>query len=262
MSPIPQGYPKKGADSLKGSKITPEELVLRIRRVVLKSLPKIEKRVSDSECLPLYDPPRRKDGRRFEGWNFKSKRFQYLLSYLVFLHFFPVDESIYYYLFVDLQEFLVEETQDSHWLSVLVEDREFFLKWLCDQQTIEEGEFFGSIASEETLVKLRYLILWRFEEKFSKPRHIVRRKGYKDKGTLPTDSQSALRRISDDYFFTLEQIRLEIIREIRSTEIDLFREYLLGERILTEDLKRRFRILPDEKGETNNGTEGNSLKEN
>lgn len=185
------------------------------------------------------DPP----NETVVGEKFLSKKYKDLIGYLILLHYFEVDEKHYWYLMLDLQEH-VETTGEFHWISVLSENKNFFLQWLESQQTISCNAFFGSICKEEVLYDLMNQIVIQFEETFHRPRRLVRRRGYKDKGFLASPSSRIIRsEVKHDAVLIDLQFQIETKRENRQVEKNLFREYLRGDRTLTDEQLLRFRIL-------------------
>jgi hypothetical protein len=118
-----------------------------------------------------------------------------------------------------------------------------------------EGAFFGQVVNKQNLRRLMYTIVTQFEESFRRPRRVVRRKGYRDKGSLANDSVRAIRQEeSVDIFLSLLHFQIEERRRIRSQETDLFREYITEGRDLSNELLIKFRILETKK-ENDNGRE-------
>jgi hypothetical protein len=215
--------------------------------------------VSSQKASPYNVQP--VDPNTIVGEKFLSKRYRDLIGYLILFHYYPIEETHFCYLYIDLQDH-IKEIPESFWLSVLLENKELFLKWLVKQQTMTEGEFFGSIANENNLNYLMSKIVIQFEEKLRRPRKVIRRKGYKDKGSRANDSTLAIRQEeSIDIYLTLNQLRIEEQREIRSLKLILFREYLDEDRKLSDEDLVTFKILKS-KGEKANESKRNSKREN
>ena len=229
---------------MKNSEVSSLEIDVKIRKVVLRFLKHREDQVPQkaslcSDLASLSKLP--------VGFEVLSRRYKDLLTFLVLLHYFPMERSIYCYFYLDLQDTLSET--ESFWLSVLVEDKDLFLRYLEVQETITEQSFFSGIVNESNLAKVLSLVVFRFEEKLQKPRRVIRRKGYRDKGSLGSESSRVIRKEEkSDFYLTLRQFELEEHSLIRSTECQLLREYLTGLRVLTDELMIKFRL---KKGDLN-----------
>jgi hypothetical protein len=185
------------------------------------------------------------------GEKFLSSKQKILLVYVIIFHYWKLDEKHYYYFYLDLQDH-IKENPNSFWLYVLLENKDYLLKWLEVQKTIGEGELFGQLLGKENLQRTVESILIVFEETFRKPRRIVRRKGYKDKGSLPRDSQAIIRREeSVDRILSELQFQIEQERERKSQEIILLESFLAGERELSEEYLILFRIIKRKKENEN-----------
>lgn len=195
------------------------------------------------------------------GLNFLSTKFKKMICYLLILHYFPLDRSLFCYMVLDLQDLF--ETTESFWLSVLT-DKQLFLKYLEKQETMTEQQFFSGICNERTIRETISLISLRFEEKFSKPKRIIRRKGYRDKGTLGSVSSQAFKRgVNEDFYCSIVQFQKEQEEVLRSKLCILLEEYLLEGRVLTGELLVQFRLRKDENHERANhrSEEENYLKQ-
>jgi len=178
------------------------------------------------------------------GLKFSSKKYRFLQAYLIIFHYFPIEESILCYMFLDLQDF-ISQSGESYWLCALLSNRDNYLKYLEIQQTITEQEFFSGVCNVKFLNIALKTISLRFEEKLRHPRRIVRRKGYKDKGSQGPPSSRALRAgVNEDFFLSMYQFLKEEKEQLRSVKIQLLQEYLQGTRDLNGDLLIEFRILP------------------
>jgi hypothetical protein len=237
---------------MKDSTISSLELDVKIRKVVLRFSAK-EKRenhpqkASLSSVLASDKPP--------IGLSFLSEKFKSLLSYLVLYHYYPLDPTVLCYFHLDLIDHL--EKTEAYWLSVLM-DKDLFLKYLEVQETMTEQVLFAGIVNETNLRQMLDLIVYLFERKLKRPKEIVRRKGYRDKGSLGDLSTSFIRKeCKSDYYLTLLQFEIEEQRIIRQTESQLLREFLLEGRGLTDELKVKFRL---QKGEIKNEESGKHQK--
>lgn len=177
------------------------------------------------------------------GVTYLSKKYKDLLGYLILIHFFDFDEKHRCYCVLDLEEQLKENGQ-FYFLSALVESKTFLIKFLLEQECITTNVLFGSILSYQNLKSLADSIILRFEEQFRRPKRTIRRRGYKDKGSLPNESTTA-RRQEEQKDFTLKELQLliEEKQDIRNYKTTLFREWLDGCRTLTEEELVEFRIL-------------------
>lgn len=174
--------------------------------------------------------------------SFFERKYKMMIGYLLILHYYPVEVSVRCYLLLDLQEHM--ETTNSFWLSVL-SDKQLFLKWLEEQETITRNEFFSSICNDRVLDYLFTQIVLRFEEKLRKPKRSVWRKGYRDKGTLPDISEVARRKaLAEDWYYQQLQVQIEERRLQKSALIASLRTHLSEGKMLTDEEKMLFRIIP------------------
>lgn len=228
---------------MRNSTISATEIEIEIRKTVhalfLKNLPKKDQGTQDASLdnTQKVEPPLE------IGKSFKSQKFIFLLRYLIIFHFYPIDEKHYCYFYIDLQDH-IKENFDSFWLSVLLEDKNLFLKWLEEQKTITVQAFFGNICSVNKLEEAMETIISVFEEKFRRPRRVVRHRGYRDKGSLPKGSLGVIRsECSKDIFLTILQYQIEEKREILSLESKLLKEHLLEGRNLSDEQLVKFRFF-------------------
>lgn len=175
-----------------------------------------------------------------ENVHFLSQKYKDILGYLIICHYVD-DEVLAIYMKLDLHEFLIKNPE-FYWTSVLVESRKLFLKWLIDQQTLSANAFFGNICCQIHLETCWNQIVLRFEKRIV-PKRVIRRRGYKDKGTL-ANSSSLIRKqeAQRDEWLRETQLELERKRELRQQESALFRNYLEGIGILTDEQLLKFRI--------------------
>jgi hypothetical protein len=149
---------------------------------------------------------------------------------------------------LDLEEH-VESTSEFHWISVLLENKDMFLTWLLRQETMTQKVYFDSVCKEEKLLQAMNSIVTRFEKELRKPRKPQRSRGYKDKGTLPDHSISAIRKEVQNHLpFTMLQLELEAETLGRSSEKALLRNFLTEGSVLDDDHLVKFRISK-QKGE-------------
>jgi hypothetical protein len=175
------------------------------------------------------------------GVRFSSKKWKRFLAYLVIYHYFPLEPTVLCYLHLDLEELL--EESESFWLSVLIENKGRFLKYLLEQQTMTEQQWFSGICNEKFLRETIENIHLCFEAKLRKPRRVVRRKGYRDKGSLGDSSTRAIRQETQNEFaLTLAQFELEERRKLNVLESRLLVSYLDEGRVLTDELLVKFKL--------------------
>jgi len=233
---------------MKNSSISSTEIEIEIRRR-LCSLSSV---VARGESRPQKSSPyntQNDNDRLAVGVCFKSSKFYFLLRYLILFHFYPVDEKHYVYMRLDLSDHLMRNP-DSFWLSVFLEDRNFLLQWLYEQDVMGYNDFFGNVCKDSELIKAMNSIILSFERQFHSPRRVIRRRGYKDKGSLSSESLRAIRKEeSKDFTITLLQNRIEEERELRSLECLLLREHFTEGRVLSNEYLIRFKF---KKGERQN----------
>jgi len=238
---------------MKDRDLTTAELDVGIRRVVLKTVSQQEK----ENCLQksCLDSDLALEHKLPIGLQFNSRKFKILIAFLVLYHYYPIDRTVFCYYHLDLLD-LIESTE-SFWLSVLLKDKELFLKYLVEQRVMTEQQFYSGIVNVKNLRKSIEFIKFRFEEKLKHPRRVVRRKGYRDKGSLGSVSSSALKaELKNDYYLTLYQFQLEEREFLRSEMSTALREYLSEGRVLTDEQKIEFKLIP-QKGNLQNESEGN-----
>lgn len=225
---------------MKDQVISSIELDTRIRKVVLKTSKKFrENHLSQKGCL---DSSLALESNLPVGLRFSSRKFKFLLGYLVIYHYFPAEKAILCYYHLDLLDHL--ESSESYWLSVLM-NKKLFLKYLEEQKTITVQQFFAGICNDKTLITLIENIKLSFEEKMKTPRRIVRRKGYRDKGSLGREDSRILKEeINEDFYLTMYQYELEEKKLIRSAESLLLKEHLSEGRVLTDELLVKFHLIP------------------
>lgn len=182
-----------------------------------------------------------------ERIKFSGRKYQELLGYLIILHYVD-DELLQWYIRIDLELFLIKNFQ-FYWMSVLTEERVFFLKWLLNQRTITSRTFFGNICCKKNLIRCWNLIKIRFSTRI-RPKRTLRHRGYRDKGTLPAlDVQILRKELDKDVYLREEQQKIEETRLLQENNIRLFRSYLEQDGSLEERLLQEFRIIPKEETE-------------
>jgi hypothetical protein len=190
-----------------------------------------------------YNTRKVESNRSVVGEHFQRQSFYFLLGYIVLLHFYPTDEKHFCYLYLDLQDHILKN-HDSFWLSVLLENKDIFLLWLEEQKTITEDAFFGNIVNQDRLIDIMNSITIVFEERLRRPKRVIRHRGYRDKGSLPKDSQGVIREEeSKDIFLSILQYQIEEKSELRRLECELLRKHYLEERKLSDEQLIKFKIL-------------------
>lgn len=233
------------------------ELDVKIRKTFSSLFKKLEEEKNPQKASLVSDLASMKELP--VGVYFLSSKFKMLISYLLILYYYPLDESLYCYLYLDLED-LLKENSSAFWLTVLLENKEIFLKYLSVQETMTEQQFFSGICNIRNLTEAINQIKLRFEEKFHKPKRLIRRKGYRDKGSLGSVSSTVLKQeMKNDFYLTLQQYLFEEKEILRSETCTLLREHLLEGRVLTDELLIDFKI---KKGKSNERTNQNSTTEN
>jgi hypothetical protein len=225
---------------MKDQIISSLELDIRIRKTILQTSKEAQKNYrSQKSCLDsnlalLTNTP--------VGLKLPSRKFKRLIGYLILYHYYPCERSVFAYFHIDLQDHL-EETE-AFWLKVLQEDKVLFLKWLEEQQTITLHQFYAGICNVTNLISLLDEIKFLFEEKLKAPRRVIRRKGYRDKGSLgPEDSRALRSEEGKDFYLLLYQLELEEKEMLRSDLCQLLREHLTEGRVLTDEQMVEFHLL-------------------
>lgn len=230
---------------MKNSQISSIEIGIKIQKTVLKLSSRTLRQKTDKSSSHSSDLASIPIGVRF-----LSKRYKKLLGYLLLYHYYPLEETIACYIYLDLYDF-IEENSESFWLIALMDNRETFLRYLEVQETMTEQQFFAGICNETFLEECLNSIVYRFEEKLRKPKRVIRRKGYRDKGTLPSfDERVRKEETSNDFFLKLYQLELEEKCNIQSSEISLLRSHLKEGRVLTDEYMIKFKLKKGVKNET------------
>lgn len=244
---------------MKNSSISSTELELRIRKVTGDLLLLNLKEEHRTRKASPYNTHNVDEKRTIVGERYSSQKFYFLLAYLVLFHFYPIDEKHYFYCYVDLQEHILKNP-NTFWVSVLLENKDYFILWLVEQQTITESAFFGNICNVRSLTKAMNSITILFEKSLRHPKRVQRHRGYRDKGSLPSDSLKAIREEeSKDIFISLAHYRIEEQRELRHLEVRLLREHFSEGRILSDEHLVKFKFIRRKEIQTN---ERNTYPEN
>lgn len=224
-----------------------DELDNEILRIVLSSQREaLKRKYSVQKSSPCNTHPF--GGETLVSVRFSEQKYKYLLSYLVILHYWPLDEAVWFYLRMDLQEH-IERNPNSFWLSALLESRDYFLEYLVKQQTMSRQKFFSSVCNKSNLILAFEGIALSFEEKLRRPKRIIRRRGYKDKGSLLNDSIRVIRKEEKkDWSRDLLQEIINLDKQAKQIDILHLQEYLRGERILSDSQLIRFKIIKEVKG--------------
>lgn len=234
---------------MKNSQISSIEIGIKIQKTVLKMSSRAFRQKTDKSSSHGSDLASIPVGVRF-----LSKRHKRLLGYLLLYHFYPLEETIACYIHLDLYDF-IEENSQSFWLIALMDDRDTFLRYLEVQEVMTEQQFFSGICNETFLEGCLSTIVYRFEEKLRKPKRVIRRKGYRDKGTLPSfDEKTRREELSNDFFLKLYQLELEEKSDIQQSEISLLRSHLKEGRVLTDEYLFKFKLKKGAKYETERNT--------
>lgn len=234
---------------MKNANVSLREIDLRISKVALSTSKLLSSRNSTQKASPYNNPPLLETP---VGEKFTSQKYIDLLGYLVLYHYLPVDEKHLVYLHLDLEEHF-RRNSESFWLQVLM-DQELFLKWLQEQRTMTLEVFFSRIVNTQNLIRLADSIIVQFEETLKHPRRVIRRRGYKDKGSLPNSSTRAIREEEQkDIWLLLDQLQHEEKLRIRSEECQLLIDFLTKGEELSDDYMIKFRLK-----EENYGTERKS----
>lgn len=228
---------------MRESSLTSLELDLMIRKKVnsltfsLNGKKNLRQNTCPLQSLPTKNLP---IGVSFRGQG--ARRFKTMIAYLIIYFYYPVEKAIWAYMHLDLIE-LFEETE-SFWLSVLIQDKSLFLEYLIRQEYMTSQEFFSGICNENKLEACLDFIHLLFEERLKRPRRIIRRKGYKDKGTLGDISHRAEKQgCREDFYLTFYQFEIEEQEKIQSQSCTLLRNYLEGDGVLTDEQKVEFKLI-------------------
>lgn len=232
---------------MKQSNTSSSELEVKIKKVVLDVLQSsvAEKNNSHQKGCPCTTLAPKKLP---VGVNFLSRKWIKLLTYLVILYWYPLDEIIRPYYYLDLLD-LFGESQ-FYWLEAL-STKELFLKYLDSQEWFTEQWFFSAVCNKKNIEDSLSLAVLRFEEKLRIPKRVLRRKGYKDKGSLGNISTRAQRwGVQEDYYLTALQFLREEQEEMHQEDVLALRYYLLGLRTLAGEDLTKFRLQKGEKNES------------
>jgi hypothetical protein len=117
-------------------------------------------------------------------------------------------------------EKLVENSEDLHWIRLLIQSKAHCLLFLQESQLWHTRDFFGNIFNEEELKKALGSLVFEFEST-KRPRLPQRRRGYRDKGSwrAPHEHHSY-------YDGTSDQLLLEENRSARQDTLVLLQAFL------------------------------------
>lgn len=222
--------------------LTDQELLSRMYSVFTDCFRLISRTKTGSEMLSRIVP--NGNDSSVDRVDFLSRKFKDILGYLIIYHCAD-DEILKTYLFLDLEQFLRRNSQ-FYWTVALLKSKEYFARWLLDQQIISQRAFFGNICCIDHLRQCWNSIKFRFEKRI-RPKRTIRHRGYRDKGTLPAlDSKVRREEEQKDCILLEEQIRAEELYVQQTEEIRLLEDYLSGGGTLEETLQVKFRILKEE----------------
>jgi hypothetical protein len=188
-----------------------------------------------SPCKPFSS-----NGKLPESTSFLSSKWIHILGYLIIYHYCS-DEILRCYLFLDLADYL-SKNPEFFWTTTLLSDKSLFLKWLLKQETISRKGFFGNIACVKNLDTCWSKIRFNFERRIH-PKRVLRRRGYKDKGTLLNPDQRIRRQILAESDLLCElQLTIEREREQRREDCLALEEFLLDQRQLSAEQILKFRL--------------------
>jgi hypothetical protein len=190
------------------------------------------------------------------GYTFLGNKFYQLMAYILVYHYWIQDEAVAAYCRLDLEDHILKN-DSSFWLLPLLEEKTYFLRYLEIQETMSCNKFFSCICSENAILETISTIKQRFEKKLSKYYKPVDTSDYKDKGSLPNDPSSSIRRRehAKDYTSRIREEVIEAKRQCRTDTIIHFREFLSGDRSLSEALQMKFKIIKQGKEVNEDETE-------
>jgi hypothetical protein len=221
------------------NKIPSDELDMKIRKVVVRLFEDVRQ---NNDCQKASLGSNLAPEKTVVGLKFLSRKFKEFIGLLVLYHYYPMEKSVLVYYHIDLEDMLKES--ESYWLSVLLQDKTYFLQWLQEQVSIEEQVLFSGIVTEKYLKSLLNSVVFRFEEKLKRPRKLVRRKGYRDKGSLgPLSSRTLKQECRNDFYLTACQFLREEKEFNRQTNSRMLLEHFTEGRVLSDELKIEFRFL-------------------
>jgi len=223
--------------------LSPDALDCQIRRVILKTHSSYQKKNVCPQKASLDSSLA--ENQLVIGVKFPSTKFKRILSYLVLYHYYPQDELISCYFQLDLFDFI--KGSPEYWFVVLLENQDLFLKYLIEQEVLTEQQFFAGIVNVKNLEETLDSIVFQFEERLKRPRRLVRRKGYRDKGSLGNPSFKGVKdEIEEDSLLNYYQWYLEEKEILKSDHCALFREFLSEGRVLTDDQMIEFKLKKGE----------------
>lgn len=190
-----------------------------------------------SEVPVSYDPVSNTPVFWIEGIKFQNFK-EEDLTILCLLSYFEEDPNLSSLLKLELIEKL-ERTKGLEDLALLPQ---YGLKAIKNNFRFNR-RYFRSLFSKEMLRKFESHFSYKIlKPKTSKPKRPVRHKGYRDHGTLPSISSTALRKgISEELSLKLLQVQIEEYRENIQYWLSLHRSYLdqKGAPLAEQKIERR-----------------------
>lgn len=196
----------------------------------------VSNKVEQKCCLgTTLHSERNPDGVRFLG-----KKWRTVMGIILILHY--TRENIFSYIIRAEFEVWLENEPNWYWCLALLANKENFLTYLIKQQQMSEKQFFSSICCKDQIVSSLHSIQFLFE-RFRTPQRTVRRRGYRDKGTLPPLDERIRRKILlEAPELTLDQSDLEERKNERKSEVLLLSRYLSEGQELSDELRSKFRL--------------------
>lgn len=230
------------------SKIPTDELDMKIRKVVVRLFEDVRQ---NNDCQKASHGIPLAPKQPVVGVKFLSRKFKEFIGLLILYHYYPMERSVLCYYHIDFED-MIERSESFYWLSVLLQDKDYFLQWLREQETIDSQVLYSGIVTIKFLKSILNSIVLRFEEKLKRPRKLVRRKGYRDKGSLgPLSSRTLKQECGNDFYLTACQFLREEQELIRQTNSRMLLEHFTEGRVLSDELKIEFRIIPSKEEDLN-----------
>lgn len=155
----------------------------------------------------------------------ETKNFESLVYYTLFRFYHPVKE--YGYLMLLELESQLEKNPEFFWLKSILSYKSLFLEWLLSTELISYRSFLGLIKNEKKIYDYNTSIVLCFQTERD-PKRVQRRRGYRDKGTLPDyDAKAINLEFKKDWSTRLEQEEIESQREIRQDTISILEGFLM-----------------------------------
>jgi hypothetical protein len=166
----------------------------------------------DRRTSVFIDPKRLSNQLDYDGVRLPRKR-KDIITLLFLLHYSDYFGVFRSYVIIEMQNYL-NEYQVFPELNASLADPWVFRMVLCKSK-MTDREIFGNILSREQINKVLNLISLRFNSKHIRVQRLVRRRGYKDKGSLRPSSKWLP---SEDWSFREKQLEIE---EKRQEYLDL-----------------------------------------